>query len=40
MAASPPALLRPTGSVIPGVERIAVLRANAIGDFVLALPAL
>src|SRR5437870_11550402 len=25
---------------VPGVRRIAVLRANAIGDFILALPAL
>ena len=35
-----PALLDPPGPVVPGVRRIAVLRANAIGDFVLALPAL
>lgn len=28
------------GSRIPGVERTAVLRPNAIGDFVFALPAL
>lgn len=28
------------GTVVPGVERIAVLRSNRIGDFVLALPAL
>ncbi|MFL6128952.1 MAG: glycosyltransferase family 9 protein [Mycobacteriales bacterium] len=32
--------MRPTGSIVPGVERIAVLRSNGIGDFVLALPAL
>lgn len=30
----------PCGSRIAGVERIAVLRPNAIGDFVFALPAL
>lgn len=29
-----------TGALIPGVERIAVLRANAIGDLLVALPAL
>jgi ADP-heptose:LPS heptosyltransferase len=28
------------GTRVPGVRRIAVLRANAIGDFVFALPAL
>lgn len=28
------------GKVVPGVERIAVLRANALGDFIFALPAL
>lgn len=28
------------GPVVPGVRRIAVLRANSVGDFVLALPAL
>ena len=33
-------VLRPTGPLVPGVERIAVLRANSIGDFVLVLPAL
>lgn len=33
-------LLEPAGPLVPGVERIAVLRANNIGDFVLALPAL
>ena len=33
-------VLRPTGPLLPGVERIAVLRANGIGDFVLVLPAL
>ena len=30
----------PAGPVIPGVERIAVLRGNALGDLVVALPAL
>jgi len=34
------ALLDPPGPVVPGVERIAVLRSNGIGDFVMALPAL
>ncbi|MFK4036154.1 glycosyltransferase family 9 protein [Nonomuraea wenchangensis] len=29
-----------SGSLVPGVERIAVLRANAIGDFLLSVPAL
>jgi ADP-heptose:LPS heptosyltransferase len=33
-------MLRPTGPLVPDVERIAVLRANGIGDFVLVLPAL
>ncbi|MGA5764238.1 glycosyltransferase family 9 protein [Nonomuraea bangladeshensis] len=28
------------GGLVPGVERIAVLRANAIGDFLLSVPAL
>jgi ADP-heptose:LPS heptosyltransferase len=28
------------GAVVPGVGRLAVLRANAVGDFLLALPAL
>lgn len=35
-----PTLLAPGGPLVPGVERIAVLRANGIGDFVLAVPAL
>lgn len=35
-----PVLREPPGLLVPGVRRIAVLRANAIGDFVLALPAL
>lgn len=35
-----PVLLEPTGRKVAGVERIAVLRANGIGDFVMALPAL
>lgn len=34
------AVLPPTGPVLPGVERIAVLRSNSIGDFVVAIPAL
>jgi ADP-heptose:LPS heptosyltransferase len=39
----PPAgrpLLAASGPLVPGVERIAVLRSNGIGDFVLAVPAL
>jgi ADP-heptose:LPS heptosyltransferase len=34
--------VRPTGAgaLVPGTRRIAVLRANALGDFVVALPAL
>jgi ADP-heptose:LPS heptosyltransferase len=35
-----PSLLQPHGPLIPDVHRIAVLRSNSIGDFVLALPAL
>ncbi|TNH30345.1 glycosyltransferase family 9 protein [Micromonospora orduensis] len=35
-----PSLLGPTAGLVPGVRRIAVLRANALGDFVFALPAL
>lgn len=36
-----PCLLRsPSGPPVPDVRRIAVLRANGIGDFVVALPAL
>jgi ADP-heptose:LPS heptosyltransferase len=30
----------PVGSLVPHVRRIAVLRANSLGDFVFALPAL
>lgn len=30
----------PSSSLIPNVEKIAVLRANAIGDFIFTLPAL
>lgn len=30
----------PSHGVLPGVERIAVLRANAVGDFIVVLPAL
>ncbi|MFP5345619.1 MAG: glycosyltransferase family 9 protein [Actinomycetes bacterium] len=33
-------LLQPLGARVPDVERIAVLRSNGIGDFVVALPAL
>jgi ADP-heptose:LPS heptosyltransferase len=36
---SPP-VLTPAGGLVPDVRRIAVLRANALGDFVLTLPAL
>ncbi|GAB3314222.1 hypothetical protein GCM10027451_28940 [Geodermatophilus aquaeductus] len=32
--------LSPAGALVPGVERIAVLRANFLGDLVLTLPAL
>ncbi|MEH0938356.1 glycosyltransferase family 9 protein [Micromonospora psammae] len=35
-----PALLGPVGERVPDVERIAVLRANALGDFIFLLPAL
>jgi ADP-heptose:LPS heptosyltransferase len=35
-----PALREPTGPLVPGVDRIAVLRSNGIGDFVLVVPAL
>jgi ADP-heptose:LPS heptosyltransferase len=38
--ARPPALIEPAGPLVPHVERIAVLRANGIGDFLLAVPAL
>ncbi|MFL6136985.1 MAG: glycosyltransferase family 9 protein [Frankiaceae bacterium] len=34
------ALLEPAGALVPGATRIAVLRSNSIGDFVVALPAL
>lgn len=30
----------PTGPIVSGVHRIAVLRANGLGDFIFALPAL
>jgi ADP-heptose:LPS heptosyltransferase len=33
-------LLEPAGPLVPGVRRIAVLRSNGIGDFVMVLPAL
>lgn len=33
-------LLEPVGPLVPGVRRIAVLRSNGIGDFVMVLPAL
>jgi ADP-heptose:LPS heptosyltransferase len=32
--------LRPGGELVAGAERIAVLRANALGDFIVSLPAL
>ncbi|MEU7943758.1 glycosyltransferase family 9 protein [Micromonospora taraxaci] len=35
-----PSVLGPTAERLPDVRRIAVLRANALGDFVFALPAL
>ncbi|MFC4148843.1 glycosyltransferase family 9 protein [Micromonospora mangrovi] len=35
-----PSLLGPVGERVPDVERIAVLRANALGDFIFILPAL
>lgn len=35
-----PSLLGPVGERVPDVERIAVLRANALGDFIFTLPAL
>jgi ADP-heptose:LPS heptosyltransferase len=33
-------LLEPAAPLVPGVRRIAVLRSNGIGDFVMVLPAL
>jgi ADP-heptose:LPS heptosyltransferase len=39
-ASTPASLLRPMGERIPDVKRIAVLRANGIGDFIVSLPAL
>ncbi|MFG3678792.1 glycosyltransferase family 9 protein [Micromonospora chalcea] len=36
----PSSLLGPVGERVPDVERIAVLRANALGDFIFVLPAL
>ncbi|MFC3503900.1 glycosyltransferase family 9 protein [Micromonospora krabiensis] len=35
-----PSLLGPVAERVPDVERIAVLRANALGDFIFVLPAL
>ncbi|MEH0843618.1 glycosyltransferase family 9 protein [Micromonospora sp. CPCC 205711] len=35
-----PSLLGPVGERVPDVDRIAVLRANALGDFIFLLPAL
>ncbi|WP_345152553.1 glycosyltransferase family 9 protein [Micromonospora maritima] len=35
-----PSVLGPVGERVPDVERIAVLRANALGDFIFVLPAL
>ncbi|MEU3452428.1 glycosyltransferase family 9 protein [Micromonospora sp. NPDC006766] len=35
-----PSVLGPVGEQVPDVERIAVLRANALGDFIFILPAL
>ncbi|XXG10427.1 glycosyltransferase family 9 protein [Micromonospora sp. SH-82] len=37
---TPVGSLGPLGDLVPGVERIAVLRANALGDFIFVLPAL
>jgi ADP-heptose:LPS heptosyltransferase len=39
-AADDDSLYRASGPRVPGVRRIAVLRANAVGDFIVALPAL
>ncbi len=36
----PSSVLGPVGERVPDVERIAVLRANALGDFIFVLPAL
>jgi ADP-heptose:LPS heptosyltransferase len=33
-------MMRTRCKKVPGVRRIAVLRANALGDFIFALPAL
>jgi ADP-heptose:LPS heptosyltransferase len=35
-----PSIFRPLGAYVAGVERIAVLRASPVGDFIEALPAL
>ena len=35
-----PSVLGPVGERVPDVARIAVLRANALGDFIFILPAL
>ncbi len=40
MVISGDGVLPATGTLVAGVRRIAVLRSNSIGDFVLALPAL
>src|SRR3712207_3153727 len=37
---SSPAPLAAAGALVPGAERIAVLRSNLLGDLVLTLPAL
>src|SRR5258708_31084265 len=36
----PKRVFRFQGERVPGVRKIAVLRANALGDFILTLPAL
>lgn len=40
MPPSPTPFATPPGALVPDVRRIAVLRANGIGDFVVAVPAL
>ena len=38
--ADPPRDAPPRGALVPGVRKLAVLRANALGDLIVTLPAL